>query len=278
MNDTMSLLGLYKADNTILNSMELPDGFDSGDQEIIINNLLMECAELEVLYTDPVFMKWAVQMWSRKEVPTWQRIYNASLLEYDPIENYNRYEESTETIDGTRKHSGNDSRHTVTDDSSSKTSSGTVDNTEQNSGTDFSDAIGSDNVSHTGTDVVTNNVSAFDSNSLLPHDSANTNYGHNIRESKSETNTMTHGKKTTNTGSSSGSESASYDGDTTETFTHGEQIKDDSDRTTVSHIHGNIGVTTSQQMLESELEISAKLNIFNIIIDSFKNRFCLLVY
>ena len=278
MNDTMSLLGLYKADNTVLNSMQLPDGFDAEDQQIIINNLLIECAELEVLYTDPVFMKWAVGAWSSKEVPTWQRIYNASLLEYDPIENYNRYEESSETIDGTRKHSGNDSRHTVTDDSSSKTSSGTVDNTEQNSGQDIADNRGSDKVSHSGNDSTTNSVAAFDTNALVPHDDSKTIYGHIITDSKSDYNTLTFGKKTVNEGSSTGSESASYDGDTTETFTHGEQIKDDSDRTTLSHIHGNIGVTTSQQMLESELELAGKLNIYNIIIDSFKNRFCLLVY
>lgn len=63
-----------------------------------------------------------------------------------------------------------------------------------------------------------------------------------------------------------------------ETLTHGEQIKDDTEITHTSRIHGNIGVTTSQQMLESELEVAPKLNIMNIIIESFKNRFCLLVY
>lgn len=44
------------------------------------------------------------------------------------------------------------------------------------------------------------------------------------------------------------------------------------------NVSGNIGVTTSQQMLEQELEISPKLNIYDYIIGSFKNRFCLLVY
>ena len=48
--------------------------------------------------------------------------------------------------------------------------------------------------------------------------------------------------------------------------------------TITSRIHGNIGVTTSQQMLESELELIPKLNVINTMIESFKNRFCLLVY
>lgn len=40
--------------------------------------------------------------------------------------------------------------------------------------------------------------------------------------------------------------------------------------------HGNIGVTTSQQMLESELNI-AKFNIYENIVDIFASEFCLLV-
>jgi hypothetical protein len=43
-------------------------------------------------------------------------------------------------------------------------------------------------------------------------------------------------------------------------------------------IHGNIGVTTSQQMLEQELELAPKLCIDDYIINSFKRRFCLVVY
>ena len=43
-------------------------------------------------------------------------------------------------------------------------------------------------------------------------------------------------------------------------------------------VHGNIGVTTSQKMLESELDVAPKLNVYDYIINSFKNRFCLQVY
>ena len=60
----------------------------------------------------------------------------------------------------------------------------------------------------------------------------------------------------------------------TTTLTHGEQIGG----TFTSYIHGNIGVTTSQQMLESELELAPKINTINYIVNSFKMRFCILVY
>ena len=45
-----------------------------------------------------------------------------------------------------------------------------------------------------------------------------------------------------------------------------------------SNIHGNIGVTTSQQMLESELALVPKLDIIRIISDSWAAEFCLAVY
>ena len=45
-----------------------------------------------------------------------------------------------------------------------------------------------------------------------------------------------------------------------------------------SNVYGNIGVTTSQQMLEQELEVAPKLDIYGYISMSFKKRFCLMVY
>lgn len=40
---------------------------------------------------------------------------------------------------------------------------------------------------------------------------------------------------------------------------------------------GNIGVTTSQEMLKQEIEIS-KFNVYDYIAQDFKSRFCLCVY
>lgn len=44
------------------------------------------------------------------------------------------------------------------------------------------------------------------------------------------------------------------------------------------HMYGNIGVTTSQQMLREELDIAKETNLYDYIINDFKNRFCILVY
>lgn len=42
--------------------------------------------------------------------------------------------------------------------------------------------------------------------------------------------------------------------------------------------HGNIGVTTNQQMIEAEIAMRHNHNLYNIIIDDFINKFCLGVY
>ena len=44
-----------------------------------------------------------------------------------------------------------------------------------------------------------------------------------------------------------------------------------------NHIHGNIGVTTSQQMLESELNLQY-WNLYNKISNLFMKEFCIMVY
>lgn len=202
----LSFLGLYQWDNSIFDEMVLPDDFDDDDKQIIINNLLMESAELEVLYPDPGFMKQAIGAWSSKEVISWTRLYNAMKAEYNPIENYNREEITDVQNRGTVEHSGRD----IFEDSNSYS--------------------------------LTNEVTSFDSNVYQPHD------------------------RTTNMGGK------------TDSTLHGHKITDDTGTKTTSNISGNIGVTTSQQMLEQEIEVTPKLNIYNIIIDSFKKRFCILVY
>ena len=234
----LSIRGLYTINESLFTEMVLPDGMDANDRDIITDNILNEYAELEVIYPDPIFMKDAIGKWSRKEVPTWQRIFNASQAEYNPIENYNRVEETQET--------------------------GTNANTEKHSGTDTSttnnrsNLAGMDKDSNTGTDTVNVTRMAFDANTAVPTGSESTVHGHILTKSINET--------TTDNGDSS--------------FTHGQEINNQGNNNLIrkSHISGNIGVTTSQQMLEQELLVSAKLNVYNYIMESFKNRFCLEIY
>ena len=69
----------------------------------------------------------------------------------------------------------------------------------------------------------------------------------------------------TNTGSVTDSASATNDGSDEYTDIH------------KARLYGNIGVTTSQQMLQSELDI-ARWNLYEHIADLFCQEFCIMVY
>ena len=60
-------------------------------------------------------------------------------------------------------------------------------------------------------------------------------------------------------------------GSDSSTITHGEVISHE------GHLYGNIGVTTSQEMLKAELDIS-RFNLYEQIADIFCEEFCLMIY
>ena len=231
----LTVMGLYNYDNTIFDNLMLPDGVD---KPTLVDNIILETAELECIYPTPVFLKTAIGLWSNVQFLTWDRVYTAMNLEYNPIENYDRQE--TETTNGTRAHSGRDTT----------TRSGTV------SETGSATASTQGTASESGT--TTNKIAGFDSATLVDHDSST---GSNTRQASD---------------SSTGSSNRSGTDSSTQELTHGEQIADSGSRT--SRIHGNIGVTTSQQMLQSELDIAPNLNIYQYITADFRKRFCVDVY
>ena len=102
---TMSPLGLYRWDDTIFDLMQIPTALD---KPTLIDNLLTETAELEVLYPNPVVFKNLVGVWSAKQLDIWNRLYATTQYEYNPIENYNRYETGSEDGSGRTTHSGTD--------------------------------------------------------------------------------------------------------------------------------------------------------------------------
>lgn len=66
----------------------------------------------------------------------------------------------------------------------------------------------------------------------------------------------------------------------TETESAGTSNKEHSTNRELTHearLYGNIGVTTTQQMIEAERDV-VKFNIYNAIIDDIKTHFCLLIY
>ena len=85
-----TLMGMYNYDNTIFNEMILPTGIDA---DLFKSSLLIEKGEFEVLFPNPDFMKNAIKVWSAKWYRTFSEWLKGTQAEWNPIYNYDRYEE-----------------------------------------------------------------------------------------------------------------------------------------------------------------------------------------
>lgn len=195
MPATLSLLGLYKWDSGILDGLTVPAGVD---KSALINNLLRECAELEILYPQPETLKFFITEWSKERLPVWDRLAATLKYEYDPISNYDRREEWTDEDEEERE--------------------------EQSSGSSS-------------------------------------------------------GESSTQTAGFNSSESDVPDGQSESSAESSGETQSSASRTAkrTGRAYGNIGVTTTQQMIEQERAVSL-FDIDHVIIDDFKKTFCLLVY
>ena len=80
----LSILAMYKYDPAIFDEMSLPEGVD---KQNVIDNILLSCAELSIIYPDPDILKYAIRNWSTIELPVWQKLYDTTTFEYNPIWN-----------------------------------------------------------------------------------------------------------------------------------------------------------------------------------------------
>lgn len=300
----LSALGLYEWDRTLFDLMLIPAQLD---KPLLINNLLAETAELEVLYPNPIVMKSLIGSWSAKQLPVWVHLYETTGYVYDPIENYNRMETGSQSGNGSTSHGGTDTStettaHTGTDTrTDTRTTSGkdTLDMTRRDGGTETEQAVtsmeqgGRDVTS--GTDTKSHHVAGFNpgtpsagDDGLFKSTRDEDNLNHGVSYGKTEDGT---GSRTTTFGKTENNKDETTYGKTeTETdaqtygstitkngsMTHGETILTENTGGHTLHAHGNIGVTT-QQLIQEEREI-ARFNLYDIIIEDFKQRFCVLVY
>lgn len=249
MRATLSLMGMYEYDNTILDFFHYPDKWETVDKDVFVNKLLLDTAELEVLYPDAEVFKMAIGYWSNAEVQNWNKLYETTILKYNPIWNKDG------TVTEIEKHVKNNNYTDVTD--------GKI--------ADHSSTIGNQNTETSGNEKIdtTNNtnekdyVFGFNSESAAQSGETVTDDTGNTKTDRSE-----------NTKSNS---SANTDATTTNNTNFKHDEKENIDREYTRTEQGNIGITTTQQMINEEREVD-KFNLMDYIIDRFKKRFCLLVY
>lgn len=99
----LSILNLYNYDPTIFEGLEVPEGID---RATLISTILLQNAELSLIYTEPETMKSAISLWSTASQYAWTGLIESTTFEYNPIWNKDGTITETETID--RSASGTD--------------------------------------------------------------------------------------------------------------------------------------------------------------------------
>lgn len=80
MSMLITITSLLIADNSLFDGFQLPEGID---KDTVVDNIVIECGELEVLFADPEFMKQAITSWSKSIVNVWERLNKTYLLDTD---------------------------------------------------------------------------------------------------------------------------------------------------------------------------------------------------
>lgn len=198
-----TLIGWYNYDNTIFNGIAVPTGLS---KQTVIDSILLRCGEFDIIYSNLDFLKLTIKNWSERHKAQFEKINEALLNKYDPLYNYDRYEEYSDTRKGNSKNERN--------------------------------LDGSSN----GNDTTENTISADNSSSYEPDNKSKNDFKNNTNENEKNNNNYT------------------------DNIEH------------KAHLYGNIGVTTSQQMLSSEVELREKFGIYDIIAASFVEEFCIVIY
>lgn len=235
----MTLLGFSRwmedsADDLFKAFDDLPTGID---KDVLVNNILMRGGEFEVIYSDPYFMQESIYTWLAKWQRTLEKWLAALAVDYDPLNNYDRHEEYTDSEGIGDTETRSNTRTTSTAGSSAAATNTT----------------GSDS----GSQGTENKVSAFDASTYQAKDRSDTTTG----------STTSSSTGTTSTNAAGSSES----GADTRAASRNRLLKHS------AHLFGNIGVTTSQEMLQAELSI-AEWNLYDHITDLFLTEYIIPVY
>lgn len=200
------------------------------DKDTCIDTIIEKWGTCDLITSDPRIVVRRTQLFFLKNYDNFDKMSEALQAEYNPIENYNRYEDTKEDRAG-------------------------VENVDyQGSSGSSADSAGNSNAS------IGNNIGESNTEHLI---SAMNESGYQARNKDvNSARTDTQGTTSMDTEQSTVS--------TVDTSDTNRSNADNMVRE--SHIHGNIGITTSQQMILSSIELN-KFNIYDYIADLYASEF-----
>lgn len=248
----ITLWGFYQySDKTLFDDCPL---YEQLNKDILVNLILQQSGELFPFHQQPDYLRANITNWFTRKYEDFKRMYDTLYSEYNPIENYDRMEHWS------------DSESTSIKESESTSESGSVSTSMSSSESTSSSGSTHDSTSDSTSNSLTNDISAANmTTGFLPDSASN---GISAGRSTADTNNTT---ATTQQGANHSLQSRQelsrhdYGHDKKNYFDH------------EGRVHGNIGVTTTQQMINQELELR-KFDIYLTIANMFESEFIVRIY
>ena len=284
---------------SIADSFTLPNTVTEYNKDTLLATIIRRYSTLPTLYDDPDWFYDECALWWDENKFAFTKMWEAMEKEYNPIENYSRVETKEGTITNSGSEEGGNNSETVVDgevkgtgtigDSFSSNGSVTVDGETKGTGTVTNTHTGSDTVvtDQDTSGETENKVSAFNE-TTYQNASKSVESGtldSTVTDTKNLTDTETRNTKdeidstTTSNETNSNTQTRNTKDETDVTTnvenTYSKEYSNTAEEEYELHTIGNIGVTTSQQMLESEILLRKKFNLYKIMANTFADDMCL---
>lgn len=271
-------------------------------KELTQSAIMIRCGLLTPVYSEPETMKAALDFWFRSHQWNIEHLLAIVQAEYSPIENTDRYDDWTRKIDTDKTGSSQNARVDTgtysdsttgrTDTETSGTTSGsketvtdrdtTLNRTENGSTSGETDTTAGSTTEHTVSAYNTSTYQADskDTASSTGHEESTGTSNMTIAETGTDDSTVTETDSGTSsgTGSEERTQAGSGQHNNSVTDTGSTAGTEDTTETYTQHLHGNIGVTTNQQMITEEYELMKVFNIYDQIAAMIESEFFLGVY
>lgn len=291
INDYITLVG----NSPFINSDFMENGYtplnDATFQSVLSDYISFNHGNLDMRYTleepvlkNPSIIQNAVVNWYNTHKYQYETLYNTTLLKYEPLQNYDRTEEVKDNTERTGNNDTTFGSRTDTSTIDNTTNIGAQDNTNTDNETTKIGTINTNTNSSTskkGNESNEKEIAPYDTetyynqekNTLSFTDRTDTNTSKTTTEARTDT-------RTNNSTEKIGAREDTTKGSTSNTFgEHTDSISRNENETYThkSRIYGNIGVTTSQQMLQSQREV-AYFNFVSIVAHDIIKLIAICIY
>lgn len=291
INDYIVLVG----SNPFTNADFITNGYaplnDTTFQSVLSDYISFNHGNLNIRYAledsvknNPSILQNAIVNWYNSHKYQYETLYKTTLFKYEPLQNYNRTEEVEDTTNKTGSDDTTFGSRTDTSTTNNITNIGAQDNTNTDNETTKIGTINTEtnsSISKKGSESNEKEVAPYDAETYYNQEKDTLSFTNRTDTNTSATTTDARtDTRTNNSIEKIGARIDTTESSTSNTFgghTDATSRNENETYTHTSYVYGNIGVTTSQQMLQSEREV-AYFNFVSIVAHDIIKLIAICIY